>query len=448
MKGLGILKSLLTPFKTFGGAHVPHYKNTSAKESVFMPIPKTVLIPMSQHIGAPCKATVKKGDKVYVGQLIGDSEAFVSAPIHSSVSGTVKEIKQITLSGGSMIDSVLIESDGEMTLHPDIAPPAPVKTRKDLAKIARDSGLVGLGGAGFPAHVKLNVPEDKKIDYLVINAAECEPYVTCDHREALENGHNVIKGVKSIKEALHIKEVIIGVEDNKPDAIEKLCKLAEETGDSDIKVMALKAMYPQGAEKTLIQATTGRCVPAGKLPSDVGCIVMNIGSVSFIDSYMENGIPLIKKRITVDGSAIKNPSNVIVPIGTLIKDVVEFVGGYKSEPKKIIMGGPMMGVAITSDDLPILKQNNGILCFDEKEAKLDTPTDCIRCGRCVSACPMHLIPSKLEKYAEFGKTEELNELNIMTCMECGCCSFSCPASRKIVQSIRLGKHLIRKAAQK
>lgn len=439
------------PFKTHGGAHVPHHKNTSAMESVVMPVPKTVVIPMVQHIGAPCKPVVKKGDHVYAGQKVGDSDAFLCAPVHASVSGTVTEVKQIMLTGGQMVDAVVIESDGLMELDPAIAQPAEVTDKKSLAKAARDSGLVGLGGAGFPAHVKLNVPDDKNIDTLIINVAECEPYVTCDHREALENGRNLLEGIYKIKSILEVHRVIIAVEDNKPDAIEALKKIADNPEldpKDEVRVLPLKAMYPQGAEKILVQATTGRMVPAGKLPADVGCLVMNIGSVSFLASYMRNGIPLIKKRITVDGSAIKNPMNVIVPVGTLIKDVVEFTGGYKAEPRKIIMGGPMMGVAITGDDIPVLKQNNGILCFDEQEATLNTPTECIRCGRCVAACPMNLIPTKLEKFSERGDAQMLIELDIMTCMECGCCAFSCPAGRRIVQAIRLGKSYVRKAGAK
>ncbi len=428
------------PFKTHGGAHVPHHKNTANMESVFMPTPKTVIIPMTQHIGAPCKPVVKKGDYVYVGQFVGDSEAFVCAPVHASVSGTVKEIKQIMLTGGQMIDAVVIESDGKNELHPDIKAPV-VTDKKSLSQAVRESGLVGLGGAGFPAHVKLNVPDDKKVDTLVINAAECEPYVTCDHREALENSKNVIAGINKVKELLGIERVIIGIESNKPDAIKKMREMAGE----GVMVMALKSMYPQGAEKILIKATTGREVPAGKLPLDVGCIVMNIGSVSYIASYLRNGIPLTKKRITVDGTAVKNPKNIIAPIGTPISEIIEFCGGYKEEPHKIIMGGPMMGVAVTSDDLPILKQNNGILAFGKKEAELMEPTDCIRCGRCVSACPMKLMPTLLEKYSILDKPVELEELDIMTCMECGCCSFSCPAGRRLVQSIRLGKSHLRKS---
>lgn len=439
------------PYRTHGGAHVPHHKNTSSVESVVMPAPDTVIIPMVQHIGAPCTPLVKKGDHVYMGQKIGDSDAFVSAPVHASLSGTVKELKKIMLTGGQMVDAVVIESDGKMELDPEIQPPAPIVDKKSLAKAARDSGLVGLGGAGFPAHVKLNVPEDKKIDTLIVNVAECEPYVTCDHREALENGKNVLEGIYKVKEILDVHRVLIAIEDNKPDAIEELRKIADNPKldpNDEVRILPLKSMYPQGAEKVLVQAATGRMVPEGKLPADVGCLVMNIGSISFLASYMRNGIPLIRKRITVDGSAIKNPMNVIVPVGTPIKDVVEFTGGYKAEPRKIIMGGPMMGVAITGDDLPVLKQNNGILAFDEREAALNTPTDCIRCGRCVAACPMKLIPTKLEKYSELGDVETLNKLSIMTCMECGCCAFSCPAGRRIVQAIRLGKSYIRRAQAK
>ncbi len=442
------MDKFIRPFKTKGGTHVPHKKNTSGNETVFMNIPETVIIPMAQHIGAPCKPIVKKGDTVLVGQVIGDSEAFVSAPVHASVSGTVTDVIKFTLTSGMSSDAVCIKSDGEMTLHPDIKKPEMISGLKDFAAMIRQSGLVGLGGAGFPAHVKLNVPDGKKVDYLLINAAECEPYLTCDHREALENGQNVIDGIKLVKKICNIPNAIIGIEDNKPDAIEYLSNLAEKSGDTAIKVMSLKASYPQGAEKVLIKAATNREVPAGKLPIDMGCVVMNIGSVSFVHSYMKNGIPLIKKRITVDGSAIKKPMNVIVPIGTKIKDLVEFTGGYKVEAEKILMGGPMMGVAVVSDEVPILKQNNGILCFDKNEATLLEPSDCIRCGRCVKACPMKLYPTLLEKYSEKANTEELTNLNILTCMECGCCSYSCPAGRRLVQAIRLGKSHVRKAGSK
>ena len=299
--------------------------------------------------------------------------------------------------------------------------------------------------------MKLNVPEGKNIDTLIINVAECEPYVTSDHREALENGKNVLDGVYKVKEILDVHRVLIAVEDNKPDVIAELHRIADN-GEMDpkdeVRVLALKSRYPQGAEKVLVQACTGRKVPAGGLPADVGCLVMNIASVSFLASFMRTGMPLTKKRVTIDGSAIKEPQNVIVPIGTPIKDVIEFCGGYKSEPRKMLMGGPMMGIAIVGDELPILKQNNAILAFDENEAKMYETTDCIRCGRCVAACPMNLMPTKLEKAAQKKDTEALMELAVMTCMECGCCAFSCPAGRRLVHSIRLGKAYVRKAGKK
>ena len=436
------------PFRTHGGAAVPHHKNTWSIPSATMPPPQRVVLPMQQHIGAPCVPTVKKGDHVYVGTVVGDSDAYVCAPVHASVSGTVADITQVMLTGGQMTQAVVVESDGKMEKDPAIAPPPPITTKEELAKAARAAGLVGLGGAGFPAHVKLNVPEGKELDTLIVNVAECEPYVTSDHREALENGKNVLEGIYKVKEILEVQRVLIAVEDNKPDVIQKLSEIADDPKRDpldQVRVLPLKSRYPQGAEKVLVQACTGRKVPEGKLPADVGCLVMNIGSISFLASYMRTGMPLTLKRVTLDGSAIAHPQNVIVPVGTPIKDVVAFCGGYKAEPKKLIMGGPMMGVAITSDELPILKQNNAILAFDEREAALRQPTACIRCGRCVAACPMNLMPTKLEQATERKDVEGLKALNVMTCMECGCCAFSCPAGRRLVQAIRLGKSYVRKA---
>lgn len=439
------------PFRTHGGAAVPHHKNTWELPTATMPPPERVILPMQQHLGAPCVPTVKKGDTVFVGTVVGDSDAYVSAPVHASVSGTVEELTTVMLTGGQMTQAVVIRSDGKMEKDPAIYPPAAITTKEELAAAARSAGLVGLGGAGFPAHVKLNVPEGKQIDTLIVNVAECEPYVTSDHREALENGKNVLEGIYKVKEILEVQRVLIAVEDNKPDVIQRLSEIANDPQRDpldQVRVLPLKSRYPQGAEKVLVQACTGRKVPEGKLPADVGCLVMNIGSISFLASYMRTGMPLTLKRVTLDGSAIAHPQNVIVPVGTPIKDVVAFCGGYKAEPKKLIMGGPMMGVAITSDELPILKQNNAILAFDEREAALRQPTACIRCGRCVAACPMQLMPTKLEQAAERKDTEALQSLHVMTCMECGCCSFSCPAGRRLVQAIRLGKSYVRKAGGK
>lgn len=438
------------PFHSHGGAHVPHRKNTAQMESAVMPPPAQVLIPMQQHLGAPCVATVKVGDLVQVGQKIADSTAFVSAPIHASVSGKVSAVKQVMLSGGQYVDALVIDSDGEMTASPEVKPPV-VNTKEEFIQAVRESGLVGLGGAGFPAHIKLNVPKDKNIDTLIINAAECEPYITADHREAIENSWAVLSGVYAVKEMLGIDRVIIAVENNKPDVIETLNKIAyddKRDPENHVRVLPLKASYPQGAEKVLIKSCTDREVPMGKLPADVGCVVMNITSVAFLADYLKTGMPLVKKRVTIDGSAVQYPQNVIVPIGTPIEEVIRFCGGYKVPPKKILMGGPMMGIAITDDSLPIIKQNNGIICLDEKEARSLEPTACIRCGRCVSGCPMRLVPTMLEKYAEKKMVEELQDYSIMDCMECGTCAYNCPAGRPLVQAIRLGKALIRNAGGK
>ncbi len=439
------------PFRNRGGAAVPHHKNTWAAESAVMPPPKRVILPMHQHIGAPCTPVVQKGDAVKIGQIIGSSDAAVSAPIHASVSGTVAEICDFMLPGGQMTKAVVIDSDGLMEQDPSIYPPAAIRDKNELTMAARAAGLVGLGGAGFPSHMKLNVPEGKSVDTLIVNAAECEPYVTSDHREALENGKNVLDGIYKIKEILNVHRVFVAVEDNKPDVIEKLREIAdnpEMDPEDEVRVFPLPSRYPQGAEKVLVRACTGRRVPPGGLPADVGCIVMNIATVSFLASYMRTGMPLTKKRVTIDGSAIREPKNVIVPIGTPIRDIIEFCGGYQAEPKKLLMGGPMMGIALDSDEMPILKQNNAILAFDEKEAASMKPTACIRCGKCVAACPMGLAPTKLEKAVEKKDLPALSELDIMTCMECGCCAFSCPAGRRLVQAIRLGKNYIRKAGQK
>jgi len=438
------------PFRTPGGAKVPHRKHTKDMQSVIMPSPKTVTIAMQQHIGAPCKPVVAVGDSVYVGTVVGDSDAFVCAPIHSSVSGTVKSITKITLPGGKTSDAVVIESDGLDTPDPELKA-FEVNNIQDFLKAVRASGLVGLGGAGFPTHVKLNVPEWKKIDTLLINCAECEPYITADNREVIENSWAIMSGVYSVLEILGVERVIIGIENNKPEAI----KILKEISDNKkydpkdvVRVLPLKASYPQGAEKVLIKACTGREVPAGKLPADAGCIVMNVTSVAVLSDYLKTGMPLVKKRLTIDGSAIKEPKNVIVPIGTPINEVIEFCGGYKCEPHKILMGGPMMGLAVSDDTLPILKQNNAILAFDEKEAKLSEATDCIRCGRCVNACPMKLVPTKLCADIKLKDFDAMQKHQIMTCMECGSCAFSCPAHRHLVQTIRMGKNMLREYTAK
>ena len=434
------------PYRTHGGVHAPHNKNTAHKQSVEIPTPAIVALPMTQHIGAPCAPLVKVGDTVDVGQCIARSDAFVSAPIHASVSGKVKKIDKITMPSGDRVDAIFIESDGEQRVSPEVRPPH-VESLSELITAVRESGLVGLGGAGFPTAVKLNIPSDKHVDTMIINTAECEPYITSDHREVLENSWDIISGIMTVKEFLNIHRVIIGIEDNKPDAIKALREIADSSIDigDEIRVLPLKASYPQGAEKILIKACTGRDVPMGGLPSDAGCLVMNVGSIAFISRYLKTGMPLVSRRLTVDGSAIKNPMNVIVPIGTPIKEVIDFTGGYRETPKKLIMGGPMMGVSLPSDDLYVLKQNNAILAFGEKEARLAEPSACIRCGKCLSACPLSLQPVELSNAADRKDLDALKKFNAMNCMECGCCSFTCPAKRHLVQNIRMGKALLNKA---
>ena len=430
------------------GAAVPHRKNTKDCVTVDMPVPAKVTMVMQQHIGAPCTPTVKVGDEVFVGTVVGDSTAPFSAPIHSSVSGKVVKIDSILMQSGAKTQVVIIESDGQQTIDPSIKPPV-IESEADLVKAARDSGLVGLGGAGFPTHIKINPNPAVKanIDYLLINAAECEPYLTPDVREILENAEYVVKGMELIAKHLEVKNAVIGIEDNKPEAIKLMTELLAQVKEDGInfKVETLPSRYPQGAEKVLIDQCTGREVPPGKLPSDVGCVVMNVTSIAVLAQYVETGMPLLTKRLTVDGSAIAKPMNVRVPIGTSVKDVIEFCGGYNGTPKKLISGGPMMGLALVTDDFPILKQNNGLLVFGEKETQSTPTTACIRCGRCVNACPMNLMPTRLEAYTNLGNAEELKKLNIMTCMECGCCSFVCPADRKLVHAIKLGKGIVRNA---
>lgn len=442
----GVLRAVK---KVRGGVKVAHHKNTAELEVVRIPTPSKVVIPMQQHIGAPCEPVVKVGDEVAVGQLIGDSDKFISAPIHASVSGKVTAIGEVKLPNGSVSKAVTIESDGEMRLWEGIKPPK-VETREDLIKAVRDSGLVGLGGAGFPSHVKLNFPPDKNIDTLVVNAAECEPYITVDYRECMENSWDILSGVYALKELLGFKQVIIAAEDNKPEAFKVLGKIADHDADIDdsVKLMVLESKYPQGAEKMMVQSATGRRVPPGKLPADVGCVVMNVASVAFISRYLKTGKPLVSRSLTVDGSAIAAPKNVRVPVGTDIGEIIDFCGGFKGEPCKILTGGPMMGLAIVGTDLPVLKQNNAILAFTADDAVLKPETDCIRCGRCVAACPMSLMPTNIVKAAKIKDVDALKRAGVTVCMECGSCAFACPAGKPLVQHMRLAKAILREEGNK
>jgi electron transport complex protein RnfC len=431
-------------FRIKGGVHPSHHKSTKDATTVVMGLPSKVVIPMVQHLGAPCQPLVKKGDTVKVGQVIGNTDAFVSAPVHASVSGTVTAVEPRIISGSRPILCVEIKPDGLQEL--DAIEPPVVTSKEDFLKAVRASGLTGLGGAGFPTHVKLNPPKDAKVDTLIINAAECEPYITSDYRECLENTAGIIEGIEHVLKWTGIPKAFIGIEDNKPDAVELLKKAT--MSKPNIEVVSLPSIYPQGAEKMLIYALTGRQVPPGKLPADAGCIVLNVTSVAFLANYIKTGMPLIKKRITVDGSAVKYPKNVEVLIGTPVGEVFEFCGGLKEEPGKLIMGGPMMGVALYSLELPVLKNTNALLALSEQEGKLPQETACIRCGRCVRACPMNLLPLEIDRLAKASQFDELNKYNIMDCIECGSCVFACPAKRLIVQSIRLGKDALRRASAK
>ena len=432
---------------THGGAHVPHYKNTAESETVVMDPPEKILLAMSQHIGAPCMPKV--GDTVEVGQIVGDSGQAVSAPIHSGVSGKVTGMPTLMLPGGRTTQALEITSDGEQRLHESVQPPV-VNNREDFLKAVRQSGLVGLGGAGFPAHIKLNPPNIDEVDTLIINAAECEPFITADYRECMENSWDIVSGVQTVMEFLAVRQVIIAIERNKPAAIKELSQIAASVSKPgrEVRVKALPARYPQGAEKVLIATCTGRRVPPGKLPADVGCVVMNVTSIAVLSRYLKTGMPLLQKRLTVDGSAIAHPQNVLVTIGTPIKDVIAFCGGYQETPGKLLMGGPMMGLALMDDELPVLKQNNAILAFSQEDAAVDPITPCIRCGRCVAACPMQLMPTDIARAYSAKDVDAMKRLDVATCMECGSCAYSCPAHRPIVQTMRMAKEAVRQASIK
>ena len=423
-----------------GKTHVPHRKNTAAMPAVRMAVPSEVEIPMSQHIGAPAKPIVKPGDEVFVGTLIGEAGGFVSAHVHSSVSGTVKKIGTVLISSGRSVESVIIESDGKMTPDPKISAPE-VTNYKELSEAARAAGLVGLGGAGFPTSVKLDPSKAESTDILLLNGAECEPYITSDTRTMLDDAEYIKRGVDKILSLSGIPKAIIGIEANKPECIKKLREVF--AADSRVEIKVLPSTYPQGGEKILIYNTTGRVVPEGALPSDVGVLVMNVTTVAFLAKYLESGMPLVEKCLTVDGSAIKSPANVIAPIGARIKDVIEAAGGFSEEPGKVMYGGPMMGIAVFSLDAPIMKNNNAITAFNKKDSKNRKETACIHCGRCIDACPMGLNPTVYAKAMGLAnsadRAERLDIAKVNLCIECGCCSFVCPAKRPLVENNRLAK---------
>ena len=436
--------SVIKARRSLRGVYLRHNKNTNDCATVSMPLPEVVKIPMLQHMGKPCRPLVNKGDLVTVGQKIGDSEELFSVPIHASVSGEVIGIEDYTAVGGAVTQAVVIRPDGKQTVCDTVTPPK-VTDRESFLAAVRESGLAGLGGAGFPAHIKLGYQDVDKLDTLVINAAECEPYITSDYRECLESADDIIDGIKAVQKWLNIENAYIGIEDNKPKAIRLLAEKCQNT--PNIKVVSLKSKYPQGAEKVIIYAATGRVVNDGQLPADCGVIVMNVSSVAFLARYLKTGEPLVTRRVTVDGPAVRSPKNLRVPLGTPIQEILRFCDTDEDKVKMILMGGPMMGVCVYDPQTPVIKNNNAVLALDEKAAKVPKTTACIRCGKCAYVCPVGLMPAALEKAYDSKSAETLEAMSVNLCINCGCCSYICPAKRNLAQKNQLAKAYVKKAKQ-
>lgn len=422
-----------------GGIHPPHFKKlTEQKPIEVAKEPQQVMIPMQMHIGAPCEPIVKVNDYVKVGQKIGEAKAFVSAPIHASVSGTVKKIAEIATPLGKSM-AVFIESDGQNVLDDNIKPKGSIEnlSPQELKEIVKESGITGMGGASFPTHVKLSPPEGKKIDVVILNGAECEPYLTADHRLMVEQPGKVVEGLRILMKILGVEEGHIAIESNKPDAIEKIEAYAQKY--SNIHIGVLKPKYPQGDEKRIINAVTGRMVPSGGLPMDVGAVVDNVGTAAAVADAVLAGMPLIQRVATITGTAVKNPKNLLVKIGTPFSEIIEQCGGMTPDVGKLIMGGPMMGLAQYTDEIPVIKGTSGMLMLTELEAKVPEAEACIRCGKCVDACPVHLQPLFISQFAMKNNVEMAEAYHAADCIECGSCSYICPAKRPLVESIRLMK---------
>ncbi len=422
------------------GIHPPDGKAFTESKEIEVVFPQRgseLVFPMSQHIGSPCVPVVSKGDNVLLGQVIGESDTFVSSQIHSSVSGVVKEIRKVLTPTGVVCGAIIVENDGLFkeidTMVRD--PNYKELTRNEILEKIKDAGIVGLGGAGFPTHIKLNPPPDKKIDYIIVNAAECEPYLTTDHRVLLEETKKIIVGLQIILSLHEGAKGIIAIETNKPDAIEKMRSACKNF--PNIQVMELLPKYPQGAEKQLIYACTKREVPSGKLPADIGCIVNNVDTVIAIHRAIVRNRPLMRKVVTITGGAVKNPGNYKLRLGMKLEDVLELIGGLNQEPTKIICGGPMMGVSNFDLSVPIVKTSSAFLLLTEKESNFPAEKNCIRCSKCVLSCPMGLIPITLNKNVLADDMGAFKKNNGMDCIECGSCSYICPSKRHLAQSIRV-----------
>lgn len=429
--------------KTFskGGVHPAENKISANRSIEILPLPQKVSIPVSQHIGAPATILVAKGDKVKVGQIIAQSAGFVSANIHSSVSGTVESLDAVLDSSGYKRQAITIAVEGDewessidrtSELKKDIQ-----LTSQDIIKRINEAGIVGLGGATFPSHVKLSVPQGKKADVLIINGVECEPYLTSDHRLMLEKGHELLVGIQILMKALNVGKALIGIENNKPDAINYLKSIVGEY--KGIEVHALKVKYPQGGEKQLIKALVNREVPSGGLPIDIGAVVHNVGTAFAVYEAVQKNKPLFERVVTVTGKSLPRTANYMVRIGTSVSDLIAAAGGLPQDTGKVVNGGPMMGKALVSTDVPVTKGTSGIIVFQSKESKRKTESVCIRCAKCVSVCPMGLEPYLLNKLGQQMIFDRMEQEHVLDCMECGSCSFGCPANLPLLDYIRLGK---------
>ena len=420
---------------------LPHLNKSAEVATTELPLPEKVIILMAQHGGVPCTPLVKVGDKVKTGQLIGDSDAVISVPVHSSVTGVVTDITEVLHISGKKHCAIVIETAENQEFHEKVKPPV-INSREDFIKAVHDSGSAGLGGAGFPTYVKLNYDRKKfNIDTLLINAAECEPYITSDYRTLIEDAEKLIDGIKLIMKYLEIPRTIIGIEADKPKAISGLKKLLSK--EQGISVKRLPSAYPQGAEKVLIYNTTGRTLKEGELPASTGCLVLNCSTVAFISDYIKTGIPLIRRRITVDGNIITAPLNVVVPIGARLTDIAAYANVF-AQPERVIFGGPMMGNCVCDIEMPVSKTNNAVLFMGHTTKDVNTaPTACIRCGRCTRACSMRLLPTELETAFDNRDADELNRLKVNLCMNCGACTYVCPAKRNLSEKNQLAKDYLR-----